>query len=302
MKRKLFLVFFVIIVASNVLNAKVHSNAGKSGFQFLKLPVSPGLAAMANTGEMFHSSPLTIFHHPAAFKWQRGTTIAFSQTQWLVDTHMYNIAYRNVTLARSFGIGVVYMDHGKFDKRVENGDLVGNYYPMDLRATANYAFRLTPNIHLGANLNLLYEKIDTFSALGFSTDIGYVYLTPIRNTAFDFAVKNIGSSSKMDSEKIELPFIAEAGFSTGFDPNEFFAVYPSFKIAYMNDYDNLIPAIGVKTEIYDMLFLRAGYKVNYNEEDFSAGFGIHLNKINIDYSYLNSDISSIHMFGVEWEF
>ena len=321
MKRKALTVVFILVLAVSMLNAKDHSevslldsnvdkDAGKYGFQFLKIPSSPELAAMANTGEMQHNSPLTIFHHPAAFRWERGSFIALSQTNWFVGSNMYNLAWRNVKLRQSFGLGLVYMDHGSFDRRTENGTEIGSYYPMDLKATGNYAFKLTPNIHLGANVNLIYEKIDTSSALAFSTDIGYVFLTPLRNTTFDLAVKNIGVSTKMDIEKIDMPLTMEAGLSTGFDIDDFLctyhsthvSIYPALKLTYMRDHDNLMPAVGMQVKFYDMFFLRMGYKFNYNEEDLSAGFGVHIKNIRVDYSFMNNAIENIHMFGVGWAF
>ncbi|MCL2063942.1 MAG: PorV/PorQ family protein [Candidatus Cloacimonetes bacterium] len=301
LRQKLTIMLIFILVAG-LLNAKVDSNAGEYGFQFLKIPVSPELAGMGNAGDMLNNSPLAIFHSPVAFNWQRGAFVAASQTNWFVGTNMYNLAYRNVGLTRSFGFGVVYMDHGTFDRREENGTLIGNYYPMDMRVTGNYAFRLTPNINIGANANILYEKIDTSSSLAFTADLGYVFYTPIANTTFDFSVKNIGGSTKMDEENIDIPIIVDGGISTGFIPNEIVGFYPSLKVSYMRDHDNLLPALGLQMKLYDMLFIRAGYKFNYNEENLSAGFGLHYRNVKFDYSFMNNEIEGLHLFGLGWEF
>ena len=297
MKTKKILIVIFTILVSSILNAGPDSSAGEYGFQFLKIPVSPELAGMANTGDMLNNSPLAIFHSPVAFNWQRGVFVSASSTNWLAGTNMYNIAYRNVALQQSFGFGVVYFDKGSFDKRDINGTKIGEYHPMDMRATGNYAFRLSNNINLGINLNLLYEKIDTSSALGFTTDFGYVFYAPLANTTFDFALKNIGGTTKMDKETIDLPLIAEGGISTGFEINELMSVYPSVKVSYIRDHDNLLPAVGMQVNLYQMLFLRAGYKFNYNEEGLTAGFGINYNNYKFDYSYMNNSLEDTHLFG-----
>jgi hypothetical protein len=285
------------------LNA-IDKNAGKYGFQFLKIPSSPAIAAMGNTGEILHNSPLNIMHHPAAFDWQRGKSVTFSQTSWLVDTNIYNIAYRNIMFDKGFGLGIKYVDHGSFERRTDNGTLIGEYFPLDIKFTANYTQKLTPDIHAGINLSLLYEKIDTSSALGFTTDLGLVYLTPIRNTSVDIALQNIGTSTKMDLEKIELPFICEFGTTTGIDVNNDISAFFAGKLVYMSDHDNLLPAIGLNLKLYDMFFVRAGYKFNYNDEDFSAGFGINYRNFTIDYSFvhINNDLNSVHLFGLGLNF
>jgi len=293
--------FILIFIAVMLLTSTLHAQAGEYGFQFLKIPVSPELAATANTGDMHYNSPLGIFHHPAALNWTRGSSIAASQTNWLVGTNMYNLAWRNIMLNQSIGLGFVYMDNGKFDRRTENGDPIGAYYPMDLKVTGNYAFKLMPNMLLGANLNLIYEKIDNSSALGFAADLGYAFLTPITNTAFDFAIKNIGFSSKMDKETIDLPFSVEAGLTTGFDLNVF-GIYPSAKLVYLRDHANLLPSIGVQMSVHEIFFIRCGYKFNYNEEDFSAGFGVNYMNFKVDYAFLNNNLENTHLFGLGWLF
>jgi hypothetical protein len=278
----------------------IDKDAGMSGFGFLKIPSSPAIAGMGNTGEMLQNSPLNFLHHPAAFEWKRGKSIAFSQNSWLVDTYLYNIAYRNIMFDRSFGLALKYMDHGSLEKRTDNGTLIGHYYPMDLLATVNYAKKLNPDIHVGANLSLIYEKIDTSSALGFATDVGLVYLTPLRYTNVDIALKNMGVSTKMDTQTIKLPFTAEMGVTYGYDISDDISVFPALKLVYMNDHDDILPALGVQIKLIDMLALRAGYKFNYNQEDFSAGFGVKYKNLTIDYSFMNfnSDLENVHLFGV----
>ena len=298
-KRIMFLMSLVFVVS--MLNAAPDKNAGEYGLVFLKIPVSPEQAAMGNTGDMNHSSPLTLLHHPVSFNWERGASVAASQTSWLVDTNMYNLAWRNVMFNQAFGLGLVYLDYGKIDKRTEDTTQIGTYYPMDLKATANYVRKLNPVLHAGASVNLIYEKIDSSSALAFSTDLGIAYLTPLRNTSVDFAIKNLGSSTKMDKEKIDLPKQAELGMTTGFDLSEVMSIYPALKLTYMDDHEDILPSVGVNIKVYEMLFLRAGYKFNYNEEDLSAGFGIHYKNFAIDYSFMNN-LSNIHMFGIGWSF
>jgi len=282
----------------------IDSDAGKYGFQFLKIPAATSLAAMANTGEMNQYSPLTILQHPAAFDWKRGKYVAASQTSWLVDTNLYNIAYRNVMFDRSWGLALKYVDHGQFEKRTDNGTLIGYYYPMDLNFAINYAHKLTPDIHAGINLNYIYEKIDTSSAMGFTTDLGLVYRTPIRNTNIDIAFKNIGFTTKMDEEKIDLPFTTELGLATGYEYTPDFIIYPAVKAIYMNDHDDILPAIGVDFRILEILDVKFGYKINYNEEDFSAGIGVIYHSFSIDYAFMNfkNDLDKVHMFGVGYRF
>jgi len=296
-----FLIIFTFIVS--MLYA-VDDNAGKSGFVFLKIPAATTLSAMANTGEMHQNSALGILHHPAAFDWTRGKYIASSHTSWLADTALYNIAYRNVMFDKSWGLALKYVDHGEYEKRTDNGTLIGFYYPLDLNFAVNYAQKISPDIHVGVNLNWIYEKIDSSSAMGFSADLGAVYRTPLQHTNIDIVAKNIGFSTKMDKEDIDLPFTIEGGFTSGYEFSEDFGVFPAFKLVYMNDHDDILPAVGVDFRIMEILDVKVGYKFAYNEEDLSAGAGVKYQRFNVDYAFINfnNDLDKVHMFGVGYRF
>ena len=299
--KKRAIVFIGLILLIGVLSAGPDSKAGEFGFQFLKLPVSAEVAGMGGTGEMLHTSPLNMMHHPVAFNWQRGSVLALSQSQWIFDTHLYNVAYRHTKFNHAIGFGMTYLDNGKFDRRDDKGDLIGNYQPMNLRFMTNYARKLTPMIHAGVNLNLLYEKIDTSSALAFTTDLGLAYLTPLRNTTMDIAFRNIGVSGKMDEEKTDIPIIIDYGLTTGFAINEFLNISPAIKLSYMQDHDDLLPAIGANLRVLDLLSLRVGYKFNYNEEDFSAGLGLTVRDFTVNYSFMNG-LDNVHIFSICYAF
>ncbi|MCL1826902.1 MAG: PorV/PorQ family protein [Candidatus Cloacimonetes bacterium] len=298
-------IIFLMIIAIVSCLAAIDKDAGSKGYLFLKLPVSPAVAGMGGTGEMLSSSPLTLLHHPAALDWNRGHKLAFSHTNWLVDTNMYNVAWRNVQFQQAYGLGLTYFDYGKLDKRLDNGTWIGEYYPMDMRLAGNYVRQITPTLYAGANLNIIYEKIDTSSSTALTTDLGVSYQPPY-SSVFDLAFKNIGFSSKMDMEKTELPLVVELGV-TSFNSiditiNEKSLVMPlCYKLAYMDDHNNLIHSVGVEMNLQDMLYLRTGYKFNYNEENISAGLGVKYQNISIDYTFLNNKIEAVHLIGLGFE-
>jgi len=303
--KKIIIIIFLTLLFSTL--RAIDKNAGTKGYLFLKLPVSPQIAGMGTTGEMLHYTPLTLLHHPASFNPIRGNSIAFSNTMWLVDTNMYNIAWRNVKFNHAYGLGFTYFDYGKFDKRLENGTLIGEYYPMDMRFVGNYTRQITPSLNIGGNINFLYQKIDTSSSTAISTDIGASYHLPFQN-AIDIAFKNIGTSSKMDNEKTKMPIVIDFGITSfsgvvvKIKEDKTFIMPITYKLIYMEDHDHLINQIGCQIPIYDTLFLRTGYKFNYNEENFSAGFGLYYKTMSIDYAFINNKIDDIHLIGIGWEF
>jgi hypothetical protein len=288
------IVFFILFLSLLISLHAVYSGAGDCGLHFLQLPCSPHLAGQANSGSASSSSPLNFFQNPASFDWKRGKYIATSQTMWFVDTYIYNIAFRNIQFDKSFAFGIRYMDYGKLENRLNNGDLIGYYYPMDLSFSGNYSAKILPDFQIGANLHFLYEKIDTSSVIGFSTDFGALYLSPIYNINIGLAFKNLGKTSKMGTEEISLPFTTDLELSSLLDITDEIKFNPCFKIATVKDQANLLPAIGFDVLFNKILSIHTGYKFNYNEEDFSIGTSIYWNNIQIDYSYLNNKIDGIN--------
>ncbi|MDD4155715.1 MAG: PorV/PorQ family protein [Candidatus Cloacimonetes bacterium] len=299
--KKSVIIIAILTISVNLFSS-IDKNAGKYGYQFLKMPVAVELAGTANTGEMFSDSPLIMMHNPVAYNRVFGSMVAISHTSWMIDTNMYNIAWRKTNFNNSFGFGLIYVDYGEFENRTDNGLLVGSYYPMDLNFTVNYSQLITDGFYAGLNLKLLYEKLNTSSALALTSDLGFLYKTPLKFTNFDFNIKNlINISGKMDNEAIDLPLIAEFGITSGKEITENIRLAPALKLVYMQDYEDIKPFVGLNTVLYDMFTIRFGYKFNYNEEDFSTGVGFKINNIELNYSFVNN-LDNVHLIGLNWKY
>jgi hypothetical protein len=65
--------------------------------------------------------------------------------------------------------------------------------------------------------------------------------------------------------------------------------------------------IGAEYSFRDMVFLRGGYKTNYDEQDFSLGGGVHYAfgeiALGLDYSYVMfANFDAVHMFSFDFIF
>jgi hypothetical protein len=58
--------------------------------------------------------------------------------------------------------------------------------------------------------------------------------------------------------------------------------------------------IGLEYGFRDLLFLRGGYKLNFDEEGLTYGFGINYSGIRVDYSYsdFGEYLNAVHRFSV----
>jgi hypothetical protein len=301
MKRYKALLFVLLLVVNTIAGA---STSGEYGFQMLKIPLSPGVAAMGGTGAYFTGDALSFVHNPVAGLEFMGKIITFSHNSWLFDTRLNSIAYRSSNKLSSFGIAYRVLDYGKFDRRDEIGtEILGEFHPLDLSAIINYAFRISPNHLIGVNMAGLYEKIDTSSAMGISLDVGYLYKTMLRNFHILSALKNIGVTSKMDKEANSLPFTSEISLLKQFHWKEVI-ISSEVKFIYHIDDANMKTALGTMANLYNIFIVRAGYEVNHDMKDLSAGFGVRLQRFLVDYSYIptKEDINSVHVVGLSYLF
>ncbi len=301
MKKYTIIVLIMIIITGYLYSETIDKDSGKYGFQFLKLNFSPAFSSQAGTGAFFNQTASVVLQDPAAALNFKSKNVHFSQMRLNhFDADLYALAWRNSGLNRSVGVSFVTLDYGKFEERLENGTLTGEYYPLDLALSVNYAQRFADNHLLGITAKGLYEKIHTESSLGAAFDFGYIYLTPIKNLSLITNLKNIGFADKMKYEKIDIPYTYEIGTAYSRELSSNVKANTEVKGLYHQDDEDFKVNFGAQVSLYEMLHLRAGYKFNHDNEDLSAGIGISYKRFEIDYSYVPvkiNDLGDIHHIG-----
>jgi hypothetical protein len=277
--------------------------SGKCGFQLLKIASGPEGAAQAGTGAFSSGEAYAFMINPTAGLFAEQKVISIAQNYWIFDTKLNSAGYINTNGKTSFGVAYRYLDYGMLENRTNTGEHIGEFHPMDLIFSLNFGYRITPNQYAGINANALYEKIDTASSFGYTFDLGYTYLSLIKGQKFSAAIKNMGQTSAMENETIDLPISFELGVIQEFD---IFTdkLFSELKMIRHIDDDQLKVVLGTKLRINNILDLQLGYKLNSDTENFSAGFGINLKKISIDYAYVPFEyhINDVHVIGLSYKF
>jgi hypothetical protein len=228
--------------------------------------------------------------------------LSINHSIWLVDTSCTQLTYSKGNISRHFGLTARIMDDGQIDTRDDTGAIIGNYHPLDASLMTNFAYRIMPDHLIGVNVGLIYEKIDTASSYGLNADFGYIFLPPITNTTMFASVRNIGTTTKMNEEKIKLPVTYEAGI--GYN-HPFGSNVLSTQVAVNKAVDtNLHATISTELAIKQMLFVRLGYKASYDEEGLTAGLGFNLGSVGVNYGWTSfSDrLNDTHSIGLTYNF
>jgi len=295
-------ILLILIILSFAMML-VAETSGERGFQLLKIASGPEGAALAGTGAFSSDEAYAFIINPTAGLFCKQRTISIAQNYWIFDTKLNSAGYINSNGKTSFGVAYRNLDYGKLENRTETGELIGEFHPMDIVLSFNFGYRITPTQYAGINVNALYEKIDTASSYGYTFDLGYTYLSMIKGLNFSAAIKNLGQTSAMENETIDLPISFELGAIHEFYINSF-GLFSEMKMIKHIDDDELRAVLGTKVKLNKILDFKLGYKLNFDAESFTAGFGINLKKISIDYAYVpfEYNIDDVHVLGLSYKF
>lgn len=297
MKKCIFILMMIAVLT--ILSAET---SGEYGFQILKINTGAQSNALAGSGSLYNTDAFVFLQNPAAGSLIRRRVVTFAQNYWLLDTLLNSGGYYYNTGRNSFGAAYRYLDYGKIVSRDEAGNITGEFHPMDLILTVNFGRRLNPDHFVAINMNILYEKIESASSYGFSTDLGYLYRTPIKDLNITAAVKNLGITSKMDQERIDLPISLHVGAAKAFDLLAI-KLETEFIIIKNIDDDKTKMNLGINLPLMNAMNIRLGYKFNYDAEDLSFGFGLNWRRIIFDYAYLpfNADLNNAHIIAMTFK-
>jgi hypothetical protein len=298
--RSLTLVLSIIMLP--LLVSAIPANAGEFGFQFLQVPANPIASALAGNGIYGNNYSGAFILNPAANLMDETSNVSVNHNLWLVDTSCTQIIYSRGNRNKHFGFSARFLDYGQINTRNDMGRVIGNYHPLDTNLMTNFAWRILPDHMIGVNAGLIYEKLESASSFGITSDVGYMFLPPITNSNLFVSVRNIGITSKMENESVKLPITLETGFGY-IIPDESFRLSQQVAVSKAVDTDYRF-TYSAEMALWEILALRLGYKFNYDEEDLTAGLGINLYGININYGWMSfSDrLNDTHSVGLTYNF
>lgn len=296
------LIMILALAAFSALPAGIHNNAGQYGYQFLDVSTNPVSLALAGRGIGSGSDLSAFLRQPAASALSSHRALGASHMLWLADTAANNLHYSWSDRKKHFGMALRTLDYGELEIRDDNGLLIGTYSPLNVDLLGNYALRVSPSLYAGINAGVAYEKLNTDSSYGLHTDLGLTWLTPVKDTKFNLAVRNLGISSAMNEERTAFPISLELDLNKTFDLGDNSIEVELSGIKAIDE--NWKGAISAEFNLYGLAFLRAGYKINHDAEDLSAGLGFRWKSLGIDYGWasFSSHLSDVHSFGLSYYF
>ncbi|MBM4168980.1 MAG: PorV/PorQ family protein [Ignavibacteria bacterium] len=310
------------------INLLLAQKVATSSFQFLKVMPTSRATAMGEAYSTQAIGADAVFWNPAGVALTEQHEITSTLTLWLFDTKQGALAYA-LPLGDwgSLGFQLQYVDFGDMvettveelrfigsgaDRRYNPGITGRTFRPSAYVAGITYARSLTDRFSTGLTVKFvnesLYgnrtitvvtpegEKVEyrTYARV-FLFDYGLRYNTGFRSIQVGVAVQNLGPSVKYGVDAYPAPLTFRLGTSLNLiGENALFILndHNRFTVAYdmvqPNDYAQQMH-FGAEYSLSESVFLRGGYKWNYDADGLTFGGGLRTTlsgfNVGLDYSY-----------------
>lgn len=330
--KKIILLLIIVISFGNIFAQ--NPNLGTSGAQFLQLPVGARSEAMGGAIVGLADDASAIFWNPAGIVKVSNVQAHFSYMNWfdLFDFNAASIVYN----AGDFGVigasMVIFTTDEMEITTEEQPNGTGRYFDAgDIALGVTYAKYLTDRFSVGLTVKYINQRIWNETATGVAFDIGTQYRLDFQNLTIAMSMSNFGADMKFDGSDLDftyrkdddypqsrlipsrlstdeypLPLNFQVGI--GFDVFEYEFVKMKGAIDVTHPNDNAERAhFGTEFSFFDRFFVRAGYKYNYDDQDFTFGAGANVplggSAVYFDYAYSLYDIlPSVHRISVNLSF
>ena len=308
--------FILIAIFCSLVSGADNTKLAQTGFQFLSVTSDARAGGMGEAMTTFHTNSSALFFNPAGMARQKNPIdLSLSQNQWIADIN-HNALSVSLTPANGkygvIGLSFVNVDYGELQGTMvwdnEQGFIDTEIIkPSALALGVGYAKALSDKFSVGGQIKSAYQYLgksiipdsDTTQALMKNTadaiafDFGTIYHTGWKSFTFGMSVRNFSQEIKFQTEGFQLPLL----FTIGASMNLFDlfltelrsqSLYLSVDALHPRSFSERLN-IGLEYSLMDMLVIRTGYLMNYDERDFSGGIGVQKTigplSFGIDYAY-----------------
>jgi hypothetical protein len=293
----------VLLTASLAL----ATSAGTTGFELFRTDGYARNSALGGSQIAVGGDLQSLFTNPAGLGDMTRAHASAGFFKHVLDINAGSLAYaRPLAPIGVVGLGVTFLDYGKFDRASEFGEKQGEFGASDVLVTASAAHQIRPNISGGVSLKYLNSTIDSYSASAIAADLGILYHTGYQNWDVGAGIYNVGfATSAYLKEKDDLPTAYRLGFSV---PLEHLPVRVSLAGEYA-DKEGIRGAGGLEFTFSQYLQGRVGYNsVGIDQRlglssdalaGFSGGVGVHVKSIHVDYALTSQgEVGYLHRFTI----
>ncbi len=320
----------IVCILSLLITTSAFSftRVGTTAAPFLKIEFGARAAAMAGSFVALADDPSGVYYNPAGIAELDKTYLMGGHTVWFAGL-MYDYAAFVLPAKRmNFCMWSTFLSSDTIAvTTVEDPEGTGLVYRyLDGLVGFTVSAFLSDRLSIGLTGKYIQQQLYHESASTAALDIGTILRTPLKGARLGMCLVNYGgrlqlsgndllvetdpwpeyegnpdAEARLTTESFPLPLAFKMGMALdviashgdGFlkSPNHSLSI--AIDGIHPNDGEEKLQ-VGAEYGLYDMLFLRAGYKVNYDVQNITAGFGfkagIGRREIKIDYAYVDMGI------------
>ncbi len=292
--------------------------AGISTAQFLKIGVGARAIGMGDAFIAVANDVSSLYWNPAGLVESSKDQIIFSHNEWLVEVK-HDFIGASYHLSPTDVLGVSFISLYTEDMPVTTEVLpfgTGQVFSFgDIAFSLSYSKKMTDKFSVGVTVRYMEETLANLKMRGVLVDMGTLYWTGLGSTRFAVAISNFGNElapdgkvilyggrEKSDWQSFSPPTMFRLGFA--FEPyqSDYNKVTASIQLNHPNDNSENV-SLGVEYGWKNIFYLRGGYKINVEDQNYTFGAGIKaplgIADVNFDYAYANfAKLGSAHRFSI----
>ncbi len=330
MKKLTIYCIALLLVCSAAGMAADFTKTGSVGAQFLKIAVGARYQGMGEASVAMVDDAYSLYWNPAGLANIDGSHISFTNVNWITDISLNYVGIgTRIEDFGTIGFAATLLSMGDMEvTTVDDRDGTGEMFSATSFAlSAGYARFLTNRLAFGAAIKYVYEKIYHESAGGLAFDLGTQLHTGFRSLRIGMNISNLGPEMKFSGPDLEVSVPTDGGTTTGgnidVDPYDLPLTFRlGLAFDFLNNLDNRWTvameakhpndneqqaSVGTEYSYQQKYFLRAGYKLNYEEQGLTFGGGLRAplgeNMLIFDYAWSDfGRLESVHRFSLGFNF
>lgn len=287
-------ILHILLILVPAIGFGQYERPGSTDAQFLKIGVSARGVALGDAYiAAVHGAEAT-YYNSAALPWLRNADVVFTHNQWFAGIkHEFGAGAMNFGELGTVGLSftALYTDEMKVTTPLQPEGTGETFYAGNYRMGLSYARFLTDRVTFGLTLSYITMSLyKDFATSAVSVDIATQYVSDFRGFRFAMQISNFGSNIQYVNESYPLPTNFTFGLSMNAVEAEDQKVLVAFSAVKPNE-GKPLGQVGAEWNYQEMLFLRAGYRLNHAVATYSFGSGVQFDvtgyAIRFDYSYSN---------------
>lgn len=208
---------FIIILTIMAIAARAQDS--RTGYNFLKLPVSAHAAALGGDNiSIIEDDESMIFNNPALLSSVSDKTINLNYMNYMSGANTASAAFNRIIKERaSVAASAQFIDYGKMKEVDENNVQTDEFSAKDISIAGYFSYMLTDRIAGGITAKFVTSYIGDYNSIAMGVDLGLNYYDPDKEWSVSLVAKNLGGQLKAyDDQYDRMPIDVQLGASKRF--------------------------------------------------------------------------------------